>query len=88
MVNFIISILADACFKAASIMLRDFPATIEIDGHMINTEQILVSYIKEMLSILLVVPVTNLNYYAMAKTTIVHIMCTHRTVLIKKFFTK
>lgn len=57
-VNLFISILADACFKAASTMVRDFPATVEIDGHIINTEHILVSYIKEMLSILLVVPVT------------------------------
>lgn len=49
--------LADACFKAASNMIRDFPATLEIDGRTINTESILVSYIKQMLSILLVVPV-------------------------------
>lgn len=58
-----ISILADACFKAASITIRDFPATLEIDGYTINTEPILVSYIKQMLSILLVVPVIfSLNY--------------------------
>lgn len=38
-------------------MIRDFPATLEIDGHTINSEPILVSYIKQMLSILLVVPV-------------------------------
>lgn len=51
--------LADACFKAASITIKDFPPTLEIDGHMINTEPILISYIKQMLSILLVVPVIN-----------------------------
>jgi hypothetical protein len=53
--TFLIS--ADACLKAASITVRDFPALLEIDGHTINTEPILVSYIKQMLSILLVVPV-------------------------------
>lgn len=54
--NFV-SFLADACFKAASIAVRDFPATLEIDGCEINTEPLLVSYIKQMLSILLIVPV-------------------------------
>lgn len=47
---------ADACFKAASIIIRDFPAILEIDGYTINTEPILVSYVKQLLSILLVVP--------------------------------
>lgn len=50
-------ILADACLKAASITIRDFPASLEIDGRIIYTEPILVSYIQQMLSILLVVPV-------------------------------
>lgn len=58
----IVSISADACFKAASIAIRDFPATLEIDGCEINTEPVLVSYIKQMLSVLLVVPV---QYYIM-----------------------
>ncbi|XP_050438834.1 VPS35 endosomal protein-sorting factor-like [Adelges cooleyi] len=47
---------ADACFKAASMTIRDFPTSLEIDGHAIQTEPILIAYIREMLSILLVVP--------------------------------
>lgn len=50
-------ISADACFKAASLVIKEFPMTLEIDGHVVHTENILVSYIKQMLSILLVVPV-------------------------------
>ncbi|XP_026817702.1 UPF0505 protein C16orf62 homolog isoform X1 [Rhopalosiphum maidis] len=47
---------ADACLKAASMVVSDFPATLEVDGLIIDAEPILVSYIKQMLSILLVVP--------------------------------
>ncbi|XP_050533919.1 VPS35 endosomal protein-sorting factor-like [Daktulosphaira vitifoliae] len=47
---------ADACFKAASVTIKDFPVALEIDGHTIETEFLLITYIQNFLSILLIVP--------------------------------
>lgn len=49
----------DSCFKAALALIEDYPKTIEIDGKLLNSEPLLISYIKNFLSVLLVVPVSN-----------------------------
>lgn len=53
---------ADACFEGAIELLSELPKTIEIDGRQKSSEFYLQSYVLKLLSILIIVPVSN-NYY-------------------------
>lgn len=53
--------LADACFKAALNLIPELPRVLEIDGKQKSSEPLLVSYLCNFMSTLLVVPVSIQN---------------------------